>query len=337
MLVKSLLRRTETYIAAALIILCLVIEIRSGLFFTSNNLVDLTRSLTVPAIFCIGEMIVLISGGIDVSFPAIASLAMYVVCRYLDWWEGTVLLNLTLGAFLGLVMGAANGFLVARYKFPAFLVTLGMARVYSGIMFGALAAQEYPVPAPLYELGKTNLFSVRSTGQGLGSDMPIAVLLLVVLLIGAWFLLRRTMLGRGIYALGGDPIAAERAGFNVFRTQMFIYCFMGALAGFTGVVRAAMILNCHPTNLTDMDMTCIAACVLGGASLTGGKGTLFGVMLGISLMTVMSNSLILIGVPTYWQRVFTGAIILIGTGVSGYQILRSKRKLASKAGRTVHA
>lgn len=337
MFLKRLLRRPEAYIAAALILLCLLIEVRSGQFFTGNNLVDLTRSLTVPAIFCIGEMIVLISGGIDVSFPAIASLAMFVVCKYMPLYDGSVIVHLGFGALLGLIMGSLNGFLVGKYKFPAFLVTLGTSSIFSGILFGALSAQELPVPQPMYRLGKATLFSVQNEALGIGSDMPMAVLFLVALLIGTWFLLQRTMLGRGIYALGGDPIAAERAGFNVFRTQMFIYCFLGALAGFTGVLRASMILNCHPTNLTGMEMTCIAACVLGGASLTGGKGTLFGVLLGISLMTVMSNSLILLGVPTYWQRVFTGAIILIGTGVSGYQILRSKRKLASKAGRTTHA
>lgn len=330
MRLKRLLRSNELYIAIALIALCIVIEARSGQFLTGNNLVDLTRSLIVPAMFCVGELLVLISGGIDVSFPAIASVALYVVCKYMTWYDGPVIVNLLVGAFLGLMMGSVNGFLVARYRFPAFLVTLGTASVFSGILFGALSAQELPVAANIYQLGKNSLFSAYNPVNGLSSDMPVTILFLIVLLIAAWFLLRRTILGRGIYALGGDPIAAERVGFNIFRTQMFIYCFAGALAGFVGVTRAAMMLNAHPTNLNGMEMTCIAACVLGGASLVGGRGTLLGVMLGIALMTVMSNSLILIGVPTEWQRVFTGLIILIGTGVSAYQALRARNKLAKK-------
>lgn len=321
-----LLRRSEPYIFAALLLLCGLIELRSGQFLTGNNLVDLARSLTVPAIFCIGEMLVLVSGGVDVSFPAIASMSMYVVSRYLSGWEGSVALNLLAGAFLGLAMGSLNGYLVAKFRFPAMLVTLGTTSVFSGILFGALSAQEYPVPPPMYTLGKAKLFSAANAALGISSDMPATILFLAALLFLSWFLLKRTMLGRGIYAVGGDPVAAERAGFGVFRIQMFIYCFSGALAGFTGVVRGSMMLNCHPTNLNGMEMTCIAACVLGGASITGGKGTLAGVMLGITLMTVMANSLILIGVPTYWQRVFTGAIILVGTGVSAYQALRARRK-----------
>ena len=107
---------------------------------------------------------------------------------------------------------------------------------------------------------------------------------------------------------------------------MFVYCFSGAIAGFTGITRAVMMTNCQPTNLAGIEMTCIAACVLGGVSVTGGKGTITGTMIGITLMTMMSNSLILLGIPTYWQRVFTGAIILIGTGISAYQILKNNKK-----------
>lgn len=334
---KRLLVRSETYVFLALLLLCILIEFRSGQFLTGNNLVDLARALIVPAMFCVGEMLVLISGGVDVSFPAIASISMYVVSRYMSSYEGSVILNLLVGTVLGLAMGAMNGYLVARYKFSAMLVTLGTASIFSGFLFGALSAQEYPVPTPMYRLGKASLFSATNEVSGLSSDMPVTILFLVALLVATWFLLWRSMLGRGIYAMGGDIIAAERAGFNVFGTQIFIYCFSGAMAGFIGVTRASMMLNCHPTNLNGMEMTCIAACVLGGASLTGGRGTLLGVMLGIALLTVMSNSLILLGVPTYWQRVFTGAIILIGTGVTAYQNIRRQRRLTAKVGRESHA
>lgn len=334
---RKLFRRTEFYVGVALVALCAVIELRSGQFLTGNNLVDLARSLIVPAIFCVGEMLVLISGGIDVSFPAIASVSMFVVSKHMEWYQGSVALHLLVGTLLGLAMGSVNGFLIAKYKFNAFLVTLGTASVYTGVLFGALAAKKYPVPEPMYNLGKAGLFTARNETLGITSTMPATALFFVAVLVLAWFLLRRTMLGRGIYAVGGDAVAAERAGFNIFRIQMFIYCFVGALAGFMGVVRACMMLNCNPTTLNGMELTCIAACVLGGASLTGGKGTLSGVMLGIALITVMSTSLILLGIPTYWQKVFTGLIIIVGTGMSAYQALRSRRVLAAKTGRAGHA
>lgn len=333
---KKLTKRTEFYVFIALAALCIVIQARSGQFFTGNNLVDLARSLIVPAMFCVGEMFVLVSGGIDVSFPAIASVSMFVVSKHMEWYQGSVAVHMLVGTLLGLIMGSVNGLLIAKYRFNAFLVTLGTASVYTGVLFGALAAKKYPVPPPMYELGKMGLFTAHNETSGLSSTMPVTVIFFVLLLALAWFILRRTMLGRGIYALGGDPVAAERAGFDIFRIQMFIYCFVGALAGFMGVVRACMMLNCNPTTLNGMEMTCIAACVLGGASITGGRGTLFGVMLGIGLITVMSTSLILLGISTYWQKVFTGLIILVGTGVSAYQILRNQRKLAAKAGRSSH-
>lgn len=328
---KKLFKRTETYIAIAIMLLSVLVQFRSSQFFTGNNLVDLARSLTIPAIFCIGEMMVLISGGTDVSFPAIASLSMYVVSNYMLNYTGSVIVLLLIGTVLGVIMGALNGFLIAYYKFPTLIVTLGTTSVFTGILQGVLAAHESPIPAPMYELGKAKLFSAYNAELGISSDMPFTFIFLIALVILAWFILNKTMLGRGIYAIGGDSSSAERAGFNVFKIQIFIYCFCGALAGLAGVVRASMMLTCHPTNLNGMEMTAIAACVLGGTSVTGGKGTIVGTLLGIGLMTIMSNSLILIGIPTYWQKVFTGAIILIGTGASAYQVLRNKNKLTVKS------
>ena len=161
--------------------------------------------------------------------------------------------------------------------------------------------------------------------------MPVSFLFLLALIVLVWFLLRHTKLGRGIYAIGGDMNSARRAGFNVFHIQMFIYCFCGALAGFVGVTRACMMLDCDPTNMVGMDMTCIAACVLGGISLSGGSGTITGTLIGVTFLSIMSNSLILIGVSTYWEKVFTGLIIIIGTGISAYQVTRKNSKTVSNA------
>lgn len=328
--IKKLSKRTETYIAIALLLLSLLIQVRSGQFFTGNNLVDIVRSMTIPAMFAIGEMMVLISGGIDVSFPAIAALSMYLVSTKMIYFNGSIVVLFLIGALLGLIMGALNGFLIARFHFIAMIVTLGTASLFNGIMQGVFGAHESPVPQPMLNFGKAKLFSAYNEQLELNSNMPVTVLFLIALIIIVWSIMRYTKLGRGIYAIGGDIVSAQRAGYHVFAIQMFIYCFCGALAGFVGVARASMMLNCAPTNMNGMDMTCIAAAVLGGVSVTGGSGTITGTMLGIALMTVMSNSLILIGVPTYWQKVFTGIIIVLGTGVSAYQAKINKKKLVSK-------
>ncbi len=327
-----LLRRTEPYIFGAIVLLSLLIQARSGQFFTGNNLVDLARSMVIPALFAVGAQMVIISGGIDVSFTAIASLAMYSTTRILlpDDYAGNVLLAYAMGAGFGLIMGALNGVLIAHFRFPTLVVTLGTSSLFIGIMQGVLGAHEIPVPASMREHGKSFLFRVYNTRLSLGSEMPTTVLILVAVLALVFFIMRYTMLGRGIFALGGDEVSAQRAGFNVFGTKLFIYCFVGAVAGVAGIARACMMQNCHPTNLNGMEMTVIAAVVLGGTRVSGGLGSLTGAMLGVALMTIMANSLILIGVPTYWQRVFTGAIIIIGTGVSAYQVGASRRRPRSR-------
>lgn len=331
MKLKKLTKRTEFYIFLTIIFLVVLVELRSGQFLTGNNLVDLARSMVIPAMFAIGTYVVLVSGGIDVSFPAIASLSMFATVTIflgIDY-EGSVWLIYLVGALFGLVLGAVNAFLIAKFKFQTLIVTLGTTSLFTGILLGPLKAHQIAVPNPMHEHGKAKLFSAYNAELGLNSNMPVTILILIFLLIITFFIMKYTMLGRGIYAVGGDEVSAKRAGFNVFAIQLFVYCFVGVISGITGIAQASMMLNANPTSMLGMELTVIAAVVLGGARITGGAGTLIGTMLGVALITIMSNSLILIGIPTYWQRIFTGAIIIIGTGISAYQLKNSKRKLTA--------
>ncbi len=325
---RRMTKRSEPYVFAVIIALGLLIQARSGQFFSGNNLVDLTRSLIVPAMFSIGCMMVIVSGGIDVSFPAIASLAMFVTDKVLlaSNYSGNVLLAYAMSAGLGLLMGALNGFLIGFLRLPTLVVTLGTSSLYTGLMYGAFAASASDVPPSIASHGKEILFTATNAATGLTSNMPVQIFILIGALIFAFFILRYTMLGRGIYAIGGDEVAAERAGFNVRGIKMFLYSFVGMLAGITGIVRISMMSYADPSTMLSMDMTVIAAVVLGGTRVTGGLGTLIGTVFGVTLMTMLSNSLILIGIPTYWARAFTGAVIIIGTGVTAHQTLSSRRR-----------
>lgn len=326
-LIKKVTKKTEFYIALILIVFCMIVQVRSGQFFTPNNIVDLLRSMTIPTMFCIGEMMVLISGGVDCSFPAVASLAMYFVCTKLDGAFSNPIPYFVVAVLLGLLMGAVNGFVVAKYKFPAMIVTLGTSSIFIGIMQGLLGSSEYPLTSALYKLGQTSIYTGTNANTGFTSNLPVHFIFAVILVALGWFILNKTMLGRGIYAVGGDEVAAARAGFNVFWTRMFIFCFSGAMAGFIGVTRASMMLAVNPNNMIGMEMDVIASCVLGGVSLVGGKGSVLGAVLGTALMTVVSNSLILLGIPTVWARVFTGMIIIIGTAISAIQEKHRKNAL----------
>ena len=223
-------------------------------------------------------------------------------------------------------MGALNGFLIAFLRLPTLVVTLGTASLYTGLMFGAFAASASDVPPAIVAHGKETLFTAVNAQLGLSSNMPSQVLILVGVFVLGFLFLRYTMLGRGIYAIGGDEAAAERAGFNVRAIKMFLYCLVGVLAGITGISRISMMAYADPSTFLGMELTVIAAVVLGGTRVTGGVGTLTGTALGVALMIILANSLILMGIPTYWTRVFTGAVIIIGTGVTARQIGTKRRR-----------
>lgn len=327
---KKVLHSSEFYVVVLIVLFSLLVEVRSGQFFTGNNLVDLIRAFTVPAMFAVGELMVLISGGVDCSFPAIASLSMFVVCKSFETSVTNPVIFFVVAALIGLVFGIFNGVIIGKYRFPALIVTLGTSSICWGIMQGVFASREYPLCDTLLKVGRAKILTATNSTSGLSSDLPMLTILMVVILALGWFILNKTMLGRGIYAIGGDMIAAKRAGFNVFKTTVFIYAFSGMMAGLIGVVRACMLQAVHPNNLEGLEMTVIAACVLGGVSLTGGKGTILQACLGTALLTIVSNSLILLGIDTHWQNVVTGIIIILGTAVTAVQNKKNAKKLAVK-------
>jgi len=333
---RRLMGRSEPWVLAAILALSFLIQARSGQFYTGNNLVDLVQAMIVPGLLSVGCMMVIVSGGIDVSFTAVASLAMYVTDRILlsSHYAGNVLLAYVMAAGLGLIMGALNGFLIAFLRLPTLVVTLGTASLFTGLMFGAFSASASDVPPAIHAHGKEILFTAVNPQLGLTSNMPSQVLILIGVFLLAFLLLRYTMLGRGIYAIGGDEAAAERAGFNVRAIKMFLYCLVGVLAGITGIARISLIAYADPSTMLGMELTVIAAVVLGGVRVSGGVGTLTGTALGVALMIVLSNSLILIGIPSYWTRVFTGAVIIIGTGVTARQIGMKRRLSPGHGGRS---
>ncbi|MCC2593980.1 ABC transporter permease [Tessaracoccus sp. OS52] len=326
---QKLVRSNEFYLLIVIIVLAVVIEARSGQFFTANNLVDLANAMVVPGLFAVGTYMVLVSGGLDVSFPALASLAVYAVTSGLvdNGYDGAVWLPFVLVIVVGAVLGALNGVFAARLAIPTLIITLGTANVFKGIMQGALESVQIPtLPPSMAEFGRATLFVARNSESGLTSSMPVAFLLLVAVVAIAFFVMRFTMFGRGVYAIGGDENSAVRAGFKVRRIKFWLYVMAGVIAALGGLVRTSMMGQMHPTNLLGMEIMVIAAVVLGGVAITGGTGSLTGTMLGTLLIVMVQNSMILVGVPTYWQRVALGVLIIVGTGISAVQLTRRRRR-----------
>ena len=335
--VKKIFQSNEPYIFLIIILLGIVVQIRSGQFFTANNIVDLLSAMIVPGLFAIAEFMALIAGGIDVSFPALASLSAYATTKFLldKNYEGNVLLAFVIAIAIGAVLGAFNGYFIGYLNLNAMIVTLGSASIFQGIMQGTLRANQLSViPPGMKSFGTAAFLTATNKANGLTSILPYTFISLVLVCAVMHFVLHYTIFGRGIYAIGGNPQSAHTAGFNVKRTKFIMYIIIGMIASASGICRVCMMQQMHPTNMLGMEMNIIAGVVLGGVALTGGAGTLTGCILGTFLIILVQNSMILLGIPTTWSDVFVGLVIVIGVSLTAWQSTRTSKskKKAVKEG-----
>jgi simple sugar transport system permease protein len=330
--VNRIFRRNETLVALLIIVLSLGIGLINPTFFTIANLFDLLRSSIVTGIFAMGVLIVIVSGGIDVSFTAVGVFALYATVKLMKAYapDAPIWMGFVSAAIIGLGLGLFNGFFIARFRLPTLIVTLGTLGMFQGFLLFVIGNRIIrDVPPALTGFARSSLVSLPSA-RGTAVLHP-ALLITVGVILVVYLLLNYTILGRGIYALGGAREAAERAGFNVTRTQYFIYAFVGVLSGIAGMTFGSLARQANPQDIVGTELAVIAAVVLGGAQLTGGRGTVIGTILGVILVVIANNNLILIGVPTEWQRVVIGLIILIGTGLPAIRARRASQRLSGVA------
>lgn len=323
-------RTPEFTILIAIIVLGGVITAINPGFLSLGNLFDLMRVLIVSAIFALGALLVLISGGVDISFPAIANVSSYAV---MAWFVGAgidadPLMYYSAATVLGIAFGLLNGFLVGRFKVPALIVTLGTSSLlYGGCLFFLGSSSIFQIPTQLTEFSRASIATVdRSSGTGTTSLHPV-LLLAAALALLIWFVLSSTALGRTIYALGGNPAVLERSGTDVRRLQLVVYGAAGGLAAIAGATEVLLTRNANPVSLQGDELAVIAAVVLGGASILGGRGTVIGAMLGVLLIGIVQNSLVLVGLPAVWQQVAVGLVLIIGTVVPALRERRRKGAL----------
>lgn len=298
-------------------ILCIIISVLNPAFLQVQTLFDLARAITVPGIFALSVFVVLAAGGIDVSFTAIGACGLYITT--------TVLLGvapdapLAVAALMAVVIGGGlgliNGALVDSFKAPSLIVTIGTQYLFRGALLafvGSIWLNDLP-PA-IDQFGKSSLISFKSDA-GVMTSLPVAVLALVFLSGVTWYILNRTLMGRAIFAAGGNLLITERLGFSVRRVHLFVFAYAGALAGLGGLIHCSATRIANPFDLVGTELDVIAAVVLGGASIEGGRGSVVGVLLGTVLVTLIKTNLILIGVPSTWQKVVVGMIVLIASGI----------------------
>ncbi len=330
-LLKSIVRRNELYLLLFFIAFCALVQSFSSSFLTLENLFDVTKNGAGFAILAMGSLVVLISGGIDVSFYAVAISAQYVAVKVLiALGVNSLLLAFAVSCGLGIVLGSINGLLISTFKLPTLITTLGTQTIFHGLLLtvlGSRAINSSDLPRSFMDFGRANLFTLSKpdgTPYGMSVFVPIAVGVYVL----TWAMLRYTKLGRGVYVIGGSLESARRIGFNVPLIQISIYSYVGFLAGIMGVINVALIRYVTPTTLVGGELDVLAAVVLGGARITGGKGTIFGTVLGVSIFKVLETSLVLIGLSSFWQRAFVGLIIIVGISITAYQTkVRNARNL----------
>ena len=318
----------EGVLALVLLGLIVAMSIANPAFLTFNTGFSILRSAIVPVIFALGVLIVVITGGIDVSFAAIAIFAGYTTvsfCLTVGFDPGLPGI-FAIAICVGLILGLINGTVIARFGLPTLIVTLGTQGIFFGAMFTFVGASYYAeLPTSMAALATTNLFDITtSTGRAYLHVLVIPVILLCVAV--AW-VLKRTMFGRSLYAIGGDSEAARRAGFQVKRTQVLVYMLVGALAAIAGVIHIVLSRSANPRDLVGGELDVIAAVILGGASIFGGRGSVIGTVLGVLLIQVIQNSLLLVGVPSAWSRAAVGLLLIVGIGLQALSARRDTRQL----------
>jgi len=327
---KRIFKQNEIYVFFIFILLCALITSFNRSFFTLETLFGLLGSHSYEGILALGFFVALLSGGIDVSFTAVSITSAYIGCLLMiQTGIDNVLVGIVISIVIGIILGAINGILIGYFKLPTLIVTLGTLTFYWGALtsflqtfIGKTIITTTMLPSSVIQFGKTDVFTFTAR-NGSEVGLSLSSLIFIGLALLTWVLLKYTTLGRSIKALGGNIEAARRSGFKITFIQVFIYAYIGFLAGIAGFTYIAYFRIANPLYMIGTEITIIAMVVLGGASILGGKGSVIGTVLGFSLLTVIRTSLVLMKIPTYFQQFVIGLLIVISVTVTA---LREQRK-----------
>ena len=318
-------KHPETITAVLLVVICVVVAILNPDFLQPSSLIDIGRASVVTGLFALGVFVILAAGGIDVSFTAIAALTMYSITllttRYAPGLPMILVLAMAVGG--GMLLGMFNGFLVYTFSVPAMIVTIGTQYLFRGILLAFVGTVWImALPEQMLAFGRAPMLQFTNP-NGAVVTLPLYVLVLPAAAVLTWWILNRTLMGRAIFAMGGSARVAERLGYNLRTVHLFLFGFAGALAGLAGIIHVSSNRLANPFDLVGTEINVIAAVVLGGARITGGTGTVVGTLLGVLLVTVINNVLVMVGIPSTWQRFVVGTFILLA---AAFFVVRQRRK-----------
>lgn len=298
----TFLARGQSVVGLAIV--CVVFSFLSDSFLTQYNLFNVLRQSAVTGILAAGMVFVIVTGGIDLSVGAVVAVVGVITAGLLQ--SGTpIILAVIAGLLVGVVFGLANGFAIAVVKLPSFIVTLATMTI------GASIALAYTGGLPISGLPSAFTY----IGQGMIGPVPVPVVLAIIVATIAGILLQRTLIGRFAIAIGSNEQVTFLSGVNTVKWKMVVYALNGLLAGIAGIVLTARQNSGQPTAASGIELTVIAAVVIGGTRLSGGRGSMWGAMVGTVLMTIINNGLNLLNVSPYYQGLFVGGLILIAVAL----------------------
>src|SRR5437868_12731447 len=309
-------RSHEFWLLVVIIALCAGLAAGNGQFLTMQNLFDLLTSYAFVGILALGLLVVLIAGGIDISFTATASVAQYVTLSIANAYGASWISIFAIAIGVGAALGAINAVFIQKLRIPSIIVSVATLNIFYGLLiFSTGGKYIYSLP----DWFATGIFWFEfEWGKDSSYGVNLQISALAVCFLVTWLLLNRTHIGRQIYAMGGNADAAQRLGFHIFGLNMLVYCYMGVMAGIASLVQAQLAQSVAPTVLVGKELDVVAAVVLGGASLTGGVGTVLGTFLGLALLAILQNGIVLLGVSSYWSPFFVGLVILVSVSATAW-------------------
>lgn len=312
-LVKRIIKNESFSIFLVLVAMCLILTVmRPQSFPTSANFASIGRSVSYTGVMAIGMTFVIITGGIDLTVGSIFGLSGVVTGIALQ--SGLPLFaGILLGLLTGMLIGLLNGLMITKVGLPPFIVTLSFMNIARGLAQGVTSGSPIRIPDSLKVLG---------LGEFLG--IPFTVCYMFILGIIFAVILSKTIFGRRVYALGGNEEAALLSGLNVDQLKTLVYVISGFLAAFAGIMTTARMGVAQSANGDGYEMDVIASVVIGGTSMSGGKGSIIGSLIGALIMGVLRNGLVLMDVSAYWQKVVIGAVILAAVTLDQLRYRRSK-------------
>ncbi|MCX6217428.1 ABC transporter permease [Spirosoma sp.] len=284
----------------AFFVICLALSLITPKFLTVQNLMIIVTQVSINALLAFGVTFVIIAGGIDLSIGSMVAVTGVVAASFAHPDTYPVAVPIGMGLLAGLLFGAFNGFVITRSKVPPFIVTLGTMTIGRGLAL--IVSKGRPVS------NLSDSFNFLGGGKILG--IPTLIIILVILFVVCSILLKRTVLGRYIYAVGGNEQAAKASGIQLNRVKMVVYTLCGGLAALAGILLTSRITTGQPNAGTGFELDAIAAAIIGGTSTSGGTGTMTGTLIGALLIGVISNGLDLLNVTSYYQQVVMGVIII---------------------------